>query len=74
MNTIFISNTKMKVNMNISMCIHTTMNTIINMNTTVNVNMNSEMKTKMTMSGNKRLIQLKITHGMSKCVNVQILV
>ena len=74
MNTIIVNNTKMKVNVKISMCKNTTMNMTINMNTTVNVNMDSKMKINMTINGNKRLIQLQILQGMSKCMNVHILV
>ena len=73
-NTIIINNTKMKVNVKISTCINMTMNMIMNMNTTVNVNMDSEMKINMTIGGNKILIQLQITQGMSKCMNVHVLV
>ena len=74
MNTIMINNIKMKVNVKISICINTTINMIINMNTIVSVNMDSEMKINMTIGGNKILIQLQITQGMSKCMNVHVLV
>ena len=71
-NTIIINNTKMKVNVKISMCINSTMNMIINMITTVNVNMDSEMKINMTIGGNKILIQLQIPQGMTKCMHEHI--